>query len=121
MSNSEKDYQKAAEWAEGDMTLKPASTAALRGEAATKFGRDLLERATGERPSIDPNARPGQHSTVRQVRLPAEVNEQLTALADAEHRSPATSSAPRWPITSPHTPPADGLRPSSSPSGSPRI
>ena len=26
---------------------------------------------------------------MRQVRLPAEVNEQLTALADAEHRSPS--------------------------------
>jgi hypothetical protein len=89
VSNTEKDYQQAAEWAEDDMTLKPASTTALRGEAATKFGRDLLERATGGRPSIDPNARPGQHSPVRQVRLPAEVNEQLTALADAEHRSPS--------------------------------
>jgi len=28
--NSEKDYQAAADWAEHDMTLKPASTTALR-------------------------------------------------------------------------------------------
>lgn len=89
MSNTEKDYQQAAEWAEHDMTLKQASTTALRGEGAATFGRDLLERATGGRPSIDPKARPGEHSPVRQVRLPAEVNEQLTALAQAEHRSPS--------------------------------
>ncbi len=87
MSNMEEDYQQAADWAEHDMTLKPASTTALRGAAAATFGRDLLERATGGRPSIDPRARPGQHSPVRQVRLPAEVNEQLAALAQAEHRS----------------------------------
>lgn len=89
MSNTEKDYQQAAEWADKDMTLKPASTTALRGEAAAMFGRDLLERATGGRPSIDPKARPGQHSPVRQVRLPAEVNDQLAALAHAEDRSPS--------------------------------
>lgn len=89
MSSTEKDYQQAAEWAEHDMTLKPASATALRGEAAATFGRDLLERATGGRPSIDPKARPGQHSPVRQVRLPAEVNDQLAALAHAEHRSPS--------------------------------
>jgi len=33
--------------------------------------------------------RPGQHSPVRQVRLPTEVNEQLAALAHAEHRGPS--------------------------------
>lgn len=89
MSSTEKDYQQAADWAEHDMTLNPASATALRGEAAAAFGRDLLERATGGRPSIDPKARPGQHSPVRQVRLPAEVNDQLTALAHAEQRSPS--------------------------------
>jgi len=89
VSNTEKDYQQAAEWADKDMTLKPASTTALRGEAAATFGRELLERAPGGRPSIDPKARPGQHSPVRQVRLPAEVNDQLAALAHAEHRSPS--------------------------------
>jgi len=89
MSRKEKSYQQAAEWAEHDMTLKPSSTTALRGDAAAIFGRDLLERSTGGRPSLDPSARPGQHSPVRQVRLPTEVNEQLTALARAEHRSPS--------------------------------
>lgn len=89
MSNSEKDYQAAADWAEKDMALPAASTTALRGEAATTFGRDLLERSTGGRPPIDPQAKPGEHSPVRQVRLPAEVNDQLSALADAEQRSPS--------------------------------
>lgn len=89
MSSAGKDYRQAAEWAERDMTLKPSSTTAVRGEAAAAFGRDLLERATGGRPSIDPRARPGQHSPVRQVRLAAEVNDQLTTLATAEHRSPS--------------------------------
>jgi hypothetical protein len=84
-----KDIQRAAKWAEEDMALKPDSSTALRGAAAAAFGRELLEKATGGRPSIDPNARTGQHSPVRQVRLPAEVNEQLAALAKAQHRRPS--------------------------------
>jgi hypothetical protein len=89
MRKPNKDYQAAADWAEKDMTLKPASSTALRGRDAAAFGRDLLERATGGRPSIDPNAPAGQHSPVRQVRLPAEVNEQLAALAKAQDRRPS--------------------------------
>jgi Ribbon-helix-helix protein, copG family len=89
VTKDSKDIQKAAKWAEDDMTLKPDSTTALRGKAAATFGRDLLEKATGGRPSIDPNARAGQHSPVRQVRLPAEVNEQLAALAKAQQRRPS--------------------------------
>jgi hypothetical protein len=89
MTPKKKDYEQAAEWAEHDMALKPASTTALRGQAAADFGRDLLERSTGGRPSIDPKARAGQHSPVRQVRLPAEVNDQLAALAEAQHRRPS--------------------------------
>ena len=34
----EKDYQAAADWAEHDMTLKPGTTTALRGEAAAVWG-----------------------------------------------------------------------------------
>ena len=70
----EKDYQAAADWAEHDMTLKPGTTTALRGEAAAAQGRAALERAQGGRPSIDPNAKPGQHSRTRQVRLPHDIN-----------------------------------------------
>jgi len=71
------------------MTLAPTSTTALRGSDAAAFGRDLLERATGGRPPLDPTAAPGQHSPVRQVRLPIAVNEQLAAVAAAEHRRPS--------------------------------
>jgi len=39
------------------------------------------------RPSIDPAAGPGEHSKVRQVRLPAAANQQLDALAAAEGRT----------------------------------
>jgi len=89
VTNPQSDYQEAADWAETDMTLTPAFTTALHEETAATFGRDLLERANVGRPSIDPKARPGQHSPVRQVRLPVEVNDQLAALAHAEHRSPS--------------------------------
>lgn len=85
----EKDAHELANWAEHEMTLKPNSATALRGAAAAEFGRATIERALGGRPSIDPQARPGQHSPVRQVRLPAELNEQLTAVAAAEHRRPS--------------------------------
>jgi hypothetical protein len=84
----EKAARELAEWAEHEMTLTPNSATALRGAAAAEFGRATVERALG-RPSIDPNARPGQHSPVRQVRLPVEVNEQLVAVAAAEHRRPS--------------------------------
>lgn len=87
--STEQDYAQAAHWAEDDMTIKPASTTALRGDDAAAFGRDLLERATGGRPPLDPHAAPGQHSPVRQVRLPAAINEQLAAVAAAEHRRPS--------------------------------
>lgn len=86
---SEQDYDQAAEWAEHDMTLKPGSTTARRAAAAAERGRELLERATGGRPPLDPNAAPGQHSPVRQVRLPADLNEQLDVVAAAEHRRPS--------------------------------
>ena len=71
----EKHASELADWAEHEMILKPNSNTALRGQAAAEFGRATIERALAGRPSIDPHARPGQHSPVRQVRLPAEVNE----------------------------------------------
>lgn len=83
---TEKDYQRAADWAEDTMKLAPHAPSSLHGTAAADFGRDLIERATAGRPSIDPAGRPGQHSPVRQVRLPAEVSNQLDALATTQHR-----------------------------------
>ncbi|MGQ0467662.1 MAG: ribbon-helix-helix protein, CopG family [Sporichthyaceae bacterium] len=89
IERDEQDYLQAADWAETDMALKPESRTALRGPAAAEHGRALLERATGGRPPLDPDAAPGQHSPVRQVRLPADLNEQLDAVAAAEHRRPS--------------------------------
>jgi len=86
MKNTEKDFDAAAEWAEGDMNLPKDSTTARRGEDAAAFGQSVLERALGGRPSIDPKAAPGQHSKVRQVRLPQAINEQLDAVAIQQHR-----------------------------------
>lgn len=86
---NEKDAQALSDWAEREMVLKPNSRTALRGRPAAEFGRATIERALGGRPPLDPNAAPGQHSPVRQVRLPAEVNDELTAVAAAEHRRPS--------------------------------
>ena len=86
MKNTEKDYDAAAQWAERNMRLPKGSTTALRGKDAAVYGRSVLERAFGGRPSIDPEAAPGQHSKVRQVRLPQATIEQLDAVARRQHR-----------------------------------
>ena len=87
MMTTEKDYPAAADWAEHEMTLKPHSRTARRGAVAADYGREVVERASGGRPSIDPNAGPGQHARKRQVRLSAEIDQRLTALALAQQRS----------------------------------
>jgi hypothetical protein len=86
---TEKDYDAAAEWAEHDMTLPQDSKTALRGEDAAAFGRDLIERSRGGRPSIDPEAKPGETSPVRQVRLPRALDADLVAFAEHNHRKPS--------------------------------
>jgi hypothetical protein len=89
MSIAEKDYDAAAEWAEHDMTLPKNSRTARRGAAAADFGRSVLERAQGGRPSIDPDAAPGHRSRVRQVRLSAAIDYQLDEVARWQHRRPS--------------------------------
>lgn len=84
MANA-KDYQAAADWAEHAMVLKPDSTTALRGADAAKRGREVLAKALGGRPSIDPDAKPGQHARVRQVRVAAEVDARIEVLAAHRH------------------------------------
>lgn len=84
--NTEQQYDAAADWAETEMTLKPGSATALRGRAAADLGRGLVARATGGRPALDPSATPGEHSRVRQVRLPADLGGSLDALARAQNR-----------------------------------
>ena len=72
---------------EYDMTLPKNSKTALRGAAASEFGRDLVERSRGGRPSIDPDAGPGEASPVRQVRLPRAIDNDLIAFAELNHRN----------------------------------
>ena len=84
MANA-KDYQAAADWAEHEMTLKPGSTTALRGPDAAKRGREVLAKALGGRPSIDPDAKPGQHARVRQVRVSTDVDARIEVLAADRH------------------------------------
>ena len=48
-----------------------------------------LTRALGGRPSLDPAARPGTRSPVRNVRLPQQMSEQLDRVAQAQGRNPS--------------------------------
>ncbi len=95
---SDEEYQAAADWAEHEMDLSKATGGtALHGDAAAAHGRQMLEQAAGGpaelermvrgRPSIDPDAGPGEHSATRQVRLPAATNQQLDALAATQGRT----------------------------------
>ena len=86
---TKRNRQAAADWAENDMTLPARSKSALRGAAAAEHGRAALERAGVGRPSIDPAAAPGQHARNRQVRLAANVDQQLQALAEQQQRTPS--------------------------------
>jgi predicted transcriptional regulator len=81
MMGKARDYEAAADWAEHTMTLKPKSATALRGDDAAKRGREVLAKALGGRPSIDPAALPGQHARVRQVRVSTEIDARIVALA----------------------------------------
>lgn len=86
---TKRNDQAVADWAEHDMALPARSKTALRGAAAGEHGREALERAGVGRPSIDPAAPPGQHARNRQVRLAANIDQQLQALADQQHRTPS--------------------------------
>ena len=86
---TDEQYRVAADWAEDSMTLDPCSTSALHGAAAAEHGRAALDRAMGGRPSIDPTARRGEHSRVRQVRLPAELDMKLDQRAALQHIRPS--------------------------------
>ncbi|MFD7156186.1 hypothetical protein ACFV9C_16380 [Kribbella sp. NPDC059898] len=86
---TDKDYDGAAEWAEHDMNLPANSRTSLRGADAADFGRELVERSRGGRPSIDPDAAPGERSPVRQVRLPRALDADLEAFASSRRRKPS--------------------------------
>ena len=91
------DQQRALiEWAETDLKPSKDHPGTRRGADAAAHGRAMLEaalgspatveRAMGGRPPLDPAARPGQHAPVRQVRLPASMNAELSEMAAAEGR-----------------------------------
>ena len=84
---TEERYQAAADWAEKSMALDAHSTSALSGDA--EHGRAAVERAVGGRTSLDSAARPGQHSRVRQVRLPPELDTKLDERAAQQHIGPS--------------------------------
>lgn len=84
----EGELDDAAKWAEDRMTLRRGgSSAALHGADAAAFGSALIERSKGGRPSIDPDAKLGQHSHAVQVRVDGSLDRALEDLAKAQHRS----------------------------------
>lgn len=94
------DYGQLSTWAEDEMQLNADSTTARRGQAAAAKGKAALEAALGGpqaverairggRPPLDPDAKPGQHSRSRTIRLTTELNERLDALAAAQSRRPS--------------------------------
>lgn len=98
---TEQEYQALADWAEHEMDLTQATggvtqygaDAAAQGradlEAAAGGPEQLAELMRGGRPSIDPDAAPGEHAKNRQVRLPAATNRALVELAAAQGRTPS--------------------------------
>jgi hypothetical protein len=91
------DHERAlVAWAESDIRPDWNHPGTLHGADAAAAGRAVLEaalggaeaaeRATSGRPRLDPAAAPGQQSPVRQVRLPASMNAELSELAAAEGR-----------------------------------
>jgi len=72
-----KDYEAAADWAEQHMALPKGSSSALRGDAATAFGRDLVARSTG-RPPLPEGER---LAATQQVRLTSVEKAVFAALA----------------------------------------
>ncbi|WP_337110589.1 hypothetical protein [Prescottella equi] len=64
------------------MTRSASSCGAVAAEA----GRALLARAHAGRPSLDPQAKPGEESPRRQVQLPLAVSETVDALAADQGR-----------------------------------
>jgi hypothetical protein len=85
------------EWAEGDIRPDFTHPTSLHGAEAAASGRALMEaalggpegltRALGGRPPLDPAARPGTRSPVRNVRLPQQMSEQLDRVAQAQGRN----------------------------------
>jgi hypothetical protein len=86
---TEAEYREMATWAESEMDFDPDAPGVLYGEQAAQAGRDMIARALGGRPSIDPQAVPGQHAKNRTVRLPGALDAGLIAVAAQQNRRPS--------------------------------
>jgi len=72
--------QDASDSGEHDMVLPARSKTAPHAAADAEHGRGALERAgVGGPPSTDPAAASAQHARKRQVRLAADVEQQMQA------------------------------------------
>lgn len=93
------DEQRALIEAAETGTIEFDHSTILRGQDAEASGQALvqaalggeenLRRALGGRPPLDPAAVPGEHSPVRQVRLPAQMNARLNQVAVARGQRPS--------------------------------
>ncbi|MGL4175074.1 MAG: CopG family ribbon-helix-helix protein [Dermatophilaceae bacterium] len=85
---SEKDrYDALSEWAERGMTIDADEPTILRGESATAFGREMLERAGVGRPRLDPTEAVTGRSPRRQVRLSQALSDRVDKLAATQGRA----------------------------------
>jgi hypothetical protein len=83
-------------WADGEVRPILDDPSTLHGAEAASAGRALMEAALGGpealskalvgRPSLDPHARPGTRSPIRNVRLPQQMSDQLDRLAQEQGR-----------------------------------
>lgn len=86
---TEAEYRELADWAENDMTIDLDAPGVLYGAQAAQAGREMVARAQGGRPPLDPNAQVGQHAKNRTVRLPGPLDAGLIAVAAQQHRRPS--------------------------------
>ncbi|ALE04830.1 hypothetical protein AL755_03900 (plasmid) [Arthrobacter sp. ERGS1:01] len=84
-------YDSMADWAEDAMPFAAGTATVRRGSEAAAHGRAALleagmdpaelDRLIGGRPSVDPDAKPGKHSPQINVRVSADMKQQIKALA----------------------------------------
>ncbi len=92
-------YQQMADWAENDMAPTAEPGTALHGENAAADARAMLVEAgmdpaelnslIGRRPNLDPDAVPGKHSPQLNLRVTADLKQQLKDLAHERGTKPS--------------------------------
>ncbi len=91
-TDEEARYQQMADWAENELPQAQPSGTIRRGSEAAAHGRSVLleagmdpaelDRLIGGRPNLDPDATPGKHSPHLNLRVTADLKQQLKDLAD---------------------------------------